>query len=149
MRRLYRYELFRLSCNHFFYYYFLVFATPLSYHPVHGVCMDKASVCYHSSRVGHVAALLAVRAVNHPMKPSVSRNWRFGSSALQFHHSFGRSIILGLRKILYVKTFTRPLLSYLHRSHNISSLQLLSKHWESRKMDFCRRKTYLCTNKVF
>jgi hypothetical protein len=45
------------------------------------------SVCYCSSRVGHLAALLAARAVNHSMKLSVRRravmlagNWPWGLS---------------------------------------------------------------------
>jgi hypothetical protein len=51
--------------------YFLVLVVSLLYHPVHGVY--GRSVCYHRSRVSHVAALLAARAVNHSMKPSVSQ----------------------------------------------------------------------------
>jgi hypothetical protein len=43
--------------------------------PIHSGCE-----CYHSSRVGRVAALLEVRAVNHSMKPSVRSGAAFVAS---------------------------------------------------------------------
>lgn len=53
------------------FYYFLVLVVSVLYHPVH--VTYGQSVCYQSSRVGHVAALLAAQTVNHSMKSSVSQ----------------------------------------------------------------------------
>lgn len=87
------------------------------------------SVCYCSSRAGHVAALLVARAVNHSMKPSVRRLAAMlaGNRPSGLHTSPAPVMLPPLYyrgdvQILFnrspiIRVFSQLRLSYLHSFH--------------------------------